>query len=290
MSMTPLINPIHQGTISMSACPSEELLLGLLDERLHGRDLEEIVIHIEICPQCQEQACEAALKVVPDYPEAHQLRIQVHLDLQQYDGVKRSCDALLARNKSWGAIYELRGLARIGSEDHAGAIEDFTQAIAISPRRPLHFVRRGGHYLVSDAPKLAFQDFDETIRLGPADGDALSGRGAARVRLGQHREAVADAETALGLSPPTAQRLYNAARMYARAATVASAEVRKKGQDTVSQVSRYLDRGTALMREAVKKLPAGERAAFWRNVVQTDPDPAMSTLRRRLRSEELAGE
>jgi len=235
-------------------------------------------------------ACDAALKVVPDYPEAHQLRIQVRLDLQQYDDVKRSCDALLARNKSWGAIYELRGLARIGSKDHAGAIEDFTQAIAISPRRALLFVRRAGLYLVSDAPKLALHDFDEAIRLDPSDGDAFGGRGAARVRLGQHREAVADAEKALGSSPPTALGLYNAARIYARAATVASTEVRKKGQDTVSQVSRYLDRGTTLLRDAVKKLPAGERAAFWRNVVQTDPDPAMSTLRRRLRAEELAGE
>ena len=39
----------------MSACPSEELLLGLLDERLDGSELAEIVIHVETCLTCQER-------------------------------------------------------------------------------------------------------------------------------------------------------------------------------------------------------------------------------------------
>ena len=39
----------------MSACPSEESLLGLLDDRLHGRKLDEIVVHVETCLRCQEQ-------------------------------------------------------------------------------------------------------------------------------------------------------------------------------------------------------------------------------------------
>src|SRR5271166_1866175 len=38
----------------MSLCPSDDLLLGLLEERLAGPELAEIVIHVEICPRCQE--------------------------------------------------------------------------------------------------------------------------------------------------------------------------------------------------------------------------------------------
>jgi serine/threonine protein kinase/Tfp pilus assembly protein PilF len=38
-----------------AACPPAESLHGLLDERLHGRELEEVVLHIEICSDCQEQ-------------------------------------------------------------------------------------------------------------------------------------------------------------------------------------------------------------------------------------------
>ncbi len=144
-------------------------------------------------------ACEAAIKVERDRKEAHQLRIQVLLDLKRYDDVIRSCDSLLARDKTSAWPYELRGLARSSKKDFPGAIEDDTQAIALEPGRARHFLRRGNLYLISDAPKLAKHDFDEAIRLEASNSDALSGRAAALVRLGQHQEAVADAEKALRL-------------------------------------------------------------------------------------------
>ena len=229
-------------------------------------------------------ACEAALKVDRNNTDAHLLRIQVLLDLKHFDDVTGSCDVLLESGKTSAALYELRGLARAGLKDFAGAIEDHTQAIALEPGQARLFLRRGDLYLVSDAPKLAKHDFEEAVRLDPSSGDALSGRAAALVRLGKHREAVEDAEKALRLSAPTALRLYSAARIYARAAAVAAAQVRSSARESASLVEQYQDRGTALLREAIKKLPSGERAAFWRDVVQGDPDPAMNALRRRLRS------
>jgi eukaryotic-like serine/threonine-protein kinase len=234
-------------------------------------------------------ACGAALKVRPSHPGANQLHIQILLELKRYDEVQRSCDELLARDKSSGAIYELRGLARTASKDHAGAIEDFTQAIALQPGRALLFVRRGGLYLIDGAAKLALHDFDEAVRLDSSDGNALSGRGAARARLGQHREAVADAEKAITLGKPSARRLYAAAQIYARAAAVAGSDARKNGQDAASIALNYQDRGAFWLREAIKKLSSTEQAAFWRDVVQSDPDPAMSALRRRLRADDTVG-
>ncbi len=38
----------------MHACPSRDSIQGLLDERLLGAELEEIVVHIENCAACQE--------------------------------------------------------------------------------------------------------------------------------------------------------------------------------------------------------------------------------------------
>ena len=99
-------------------------------------------------------SCDEALKVGRDRPDTHQLRIQVLLDLKRYEDVKRSCDALLAKNKSFGALYELRGLARTEVKDRAGAIEDYTQAIALEPGRGRLYVRRGDLYLIDDVPKL----------------------------------------------------------------------------------------------------------------------------------------
>jgi serine/threonine protein kinase len=49
------INRIDQGTSAMSSCPSQDQLRQLLNDRLNGSALAEIVGHIEVCPSCQEQ-------------------------------------------------------------------------------------------------------------------------------------------------------------------------------------------------------------------------------------------
>jgi serine/threonine protein kinase/lipoprotein NlpI len=229
-------------------------------------------------------ACDAAVRVDRDRTESHLLRIQLLLELSRFDDVIRSCDALLARDKSSAWVYELRGLARAKLNDFAGAIDDDTQAIALAPGAAVLFLRRGDLYLVSDAPKLAKHDFDEALRLDPSSSDALIGRAAARVRLGEHGEAVLDADKGLSLGTMTPKQLYSATKTYARAAAVAGAQVRTKGREYVSLVEKYQDRGVWLLRESIKKLPLAERAAFWRDVVQKDPDPAMNAIRRRLRA------
>ncbi len=225
-------------------------------------------------------AWDAALKVVRDYADAHRLRIDLLLKRKRYDDVIRSCDALIARAKATPAIYELRGLARSERKDFPGAIEDVTNAMALRPDRAALLSRRGWLYIVSDAPRLALHDFQAAIQLDPSIGDAYNGRGFARLRLGEHRDAVADAEKALGIGEPTSHLLYNAARVYALAAVVAAADVRKKGQETVTLVARYQDRATGLLREALKRMPEDQRASFWRDVVPADP--ALRTLRRRV--------
>jgi tetratricopeptide (TPR) repeat protein len=151
------------------------------------------------------------------------------------------------------------------------------------PDRAALLSRRGWLYVISDAPKLALHDFQAAIQLDPALADAYNGRGFARLRLGEHRDAVADAEHALGIGEPTSHLLfYNAARVYALAAVVAAADVRKKGPETVALVAHYQDRATGLLREALKRMPEDKRASFWRDVVPADP--ALRTLRRRVSS------
>jgi len=39
----------------MNGCPSQDMLLGLLENRLADSDLDEIVIHVEICPALSGQ-------------------------------------------------------------------------------------------------------------------------------------------------------------------------------------------------------------------------------------------
>jgi tetratricopeptide (TPR) repeat protein len=178
-------------------------------------------------------------------------------------------------------------LARDGVKDYAGAIEDATVALALSPDKARLLAQRGWSYILADAPRLALRDFEAVLRLDPSSSNACSGRGTARVRLGQLSEGLADAEQAVSLGPLTPRLLYNAGRIYAQAALVAGTEARKKGQEAVALVNRYQDRAVMLVREALKRLPADRRASFWRDSIQADA--ALSTLRRRIAAADLAG-
>jgi serine/threonine protein kinase len=235
-------------------------------------------------------ACEEALKVDANFLEAHRLKISVLRKLKRHPEVIGSCSALLTRGKPSAELYELRALAKQALNDYQGAIEDDTLAIALRPGNAALLARRGALLLITDAPRSALRDFEESIRLdqsGPDSVDAYLGRGLTMATLGVHRKAVADAAQALRLGEPSDTRLCNAARIYARAAIAATAEAKKTGQDSVGLVFRYQDQAIELLRQAIKRLPAAQRPTFVRNVVQTEP--ALATLRHRLRSLELAG-
>ena len=230
-------------------------------------------------------ACDAALRAVPDYADAHRLRIGVLLVLKRYDDVIASCDAVL-KVRPTAEVFELRGLAKDRRKDFSGAIDDYTQALAQHPDRPGLWNHRGWAHLVANAVQLALADFERAIRLDGSNGDTYSGRGSARVLLGQHRAAVTDAEESLRHGEPSARMYYLAGRIYARAASAAAGEVRKAGRSAVALTASYQDRAVALIREAVRRHPAGQRAAFVRNQILADP--ALRPILRRLKFDELA--
>ena len=154
------------------------------------------------------------------------------------------------------------GLAKESLKDYPGAIADFTQAIVLRSGSASLLAHRGELYLVIDAPRLAVRDFEEAIRLDSSNPDAYNGRGLARAILGDHQKAVADALIALRMAEPTPRWLYNAARIYAKAAIAATGDVRKTGRDAVFVVTRYQDQAVALVRESYNRLPGAQRASF----------------------------
>ena len=135
--------------------------------------------------------------------------------------------------------------------------------------------QRGWAYLASGATQLAWDDFERAIQDDPSNGDAYDGRGNALAELGNYKDAVDDAENALRHGEPTPRMLYLAARIYAQAAdlVITKAPRRTLGLPRIS--ARYTVRAQGLLRRALEKLPAEQRASFWRDVVQADP-----TLRR----------
>jgi tetratricopeptide (TPR) repeat protein len=236
-------------------------------------------------------ACEAAVKLVPDDPEAHRVRISALMELKRYDEVLRSCDAYLACGRPSAEVFEIRGLARRARRDNTAAVADFHRAIELAPAsdpatRSRLFRQRGWAHYFADAPRLALADFEESLRLEPNRGDAYGGRGLARIRLGQWRPAVSDAEAGLrharasGTSTTAeegqdlqVQALYNAARIYAQAVEFAAQEVGREGQRAVTLYRRYRTRAIDLLDEALERVPDRKRRE------EILSDPALRTLR-----------
>ena len=225
-------------------------------------------------------ACDAAIERVRDYDDAHLLRLELLRRLKRHDDVIRSCDA--AHRTGKGVGRDLRA-ARPGPRGDQGlpgrhrGLHECHGALG----RPAHTPESTG--LALHRRRRARPGIARLPRGDPAR--SLERRcsqrpGSGTPALGEHREAVADAEKAISLGEPTADHFYKAARVYALAAVVASAEVRKKGQETVLLVTRYQDRGADLLREAIRRLPADRRASFVKDVILVDPD--LRTLRRRV--------
>ena len=150
-------------------------------------------------------ACAAATAIVPDQPAAHQLRISSLLALKRYDEVLGSCNAFLASEKPTVEVLEIRGQARLARQNYSGAIDDYAQALGLRPAqdpetRTRLLNKRGWAYHFADAPRLARADFEASLKLDPDQSDALAGRGLARIRLGEWRPAIADAEASIRLA------------------------------------------------------------------------------------------
>src|SRR5262249_28664543 len=156
-------------------------------------------------------------------------------------------------------LYRARGLARAWRLDYAGAVEDYTRALDVR-RDSRTLALRGWVYLVQESPTPALHDFQAAIDLDPANGDAYSGPGYARVRLGRYRRGVADAEKALACGPEQNPRLLcSAARVFAQAVGRIDAERDRPGLQTLEERSGYQDRALQLLRRAVELHRPGER-------------------------------
>src|SRR5262249_34922694 len=118
--------------------------------------------------------------------------------------------------------------------------------------------------------------------------DAHGGRGLARIRLGEWRPAVLDAEAAVrraqmasagpageDAAAAQVQALFNAGRIYAQAVEFAAREVSREGERAVTLYRPYRTRALHLLDEALKQEPDPVRRA-----VIVD-DPALRPLRLR---------
>ena len=145
----------------------------------------------------------------------------------------------------------------VDRQQYSGAIADYTHAIELrldlDPATKARLLdHRGWAYQLADAPRLALNDFAASLELTGDRPYALAGRGLARIRLGDWRTAVADAEASVRLAkassrdrvdPEALRQAYlNAARIYALAVEFAASEVSREGERAVSRYRSYRTR------------------------------------------------
>ncbi len=148
-------------------------------------------------------------------------------------------------------------------------------ALSLRHDAPLLTVR-GWAFLVSAAARPALRDFKAALLLNPNFSDALTGRGAASVELGDWRAGVADVEEALRRGPRSSRHLYNIARVLARVATIAPVDRHSPAR---------FARSVAVLRDAIGVMPAVDRKRFWNDQVRRDS--AFQALARNARFVEL---
>ena len=222
--------------------------------------------------------CVAALRAQPDYAPAYRERAMTRLALGRFAAAGRDLDRCLERGKPSAVVYQARGLVHYELGEFPEAVGAFTISLRLKPDAKMPSDRaktlsyRGWAYLGLKSPQLALPDFEAALALGKENGDALCGRGLARVQLSYPPEkttaemvkAMTDAEAALRHGKPTAMLLLNCGRIYARIVG------RLQGAETRHKADHSRHRALELLAEALETVPPAERVSFWRQHVKED--------------------
>jgi tetratricopeptide (TPR) repeat protein len=175
----------------------------------------------------------------------------------------------LAGRRPESRVYRARAQAAVAIGDYVAAAQDYSRALDSDDQlnTAADHAGRGWCYVMQEAWLLALRDFEETVRLDPGNCDGYSGRGYALARCGRLREAVRDADKALQLGSDEPRTLYNAARVFAQAASGAAAA---GPNDRAAERQQNLERAVELLRKAMAALPEAQRSDFWRHNVEHD--------------------
>jgi tetratricopeptide (TPR) repeat protein len=123
------------------------------------------------------------------------------------------CTEVIKSGKAEGAdlakAYYNRANAQLVKAEYAKAIDDYSQALALTPddASALH-ERCFARAVMGKRLEDALSDCNEALRLAPNDAETLGGRGFVYLRLGFYRTAILDYDAALKAKPDAAEFLY----------------------------------------------------------------------------------
>jgi tetratricopeptide (TPR) repeat protein/predicted aspartyl protease len=115
------------------------------------------------------------------------------------------------------ADYSRRGTALAARRDFQQALTNLTRACELAPDNADYFYQRGMIYWQLRQSTAAMADFDQAIKLRPADVTALISRAELSLQAGDKPHAGADLDAADAVAPKQADARYQMAHAYERA-------------------------------------------------------------------------
>ncbi len=218
-------------------------------------------------------SCAAALLIWPDYPPAHYQRAQTLYAVKNYAAAGAALDRYLRRSVPTAGVYQARGMIHAQLHEYQKAVEAYDRAVRIRPDAPT-LAYCGWAYLKLDALQPALNKFEAALKLEATNADALCGRGLARVRLGDVRGALEDAEAAQNLDSHKPELLFQTACIYAQAARRVDAQ----GAVIGNPAAQYRERSVKLLSALMGRMPEREREAYWHDRIESEP--ALDPIRR----------
>ncbi|MGB3297830.1 MAG: tetratricopeptide repeat protein [Phormidesmis sp.] len=119
----------------------------------------------------------------------------------QFDLAETQWSALIEQLPQEPAVWSNRGNVRVRQNNLEGAIEDYTQAIALAPTEPDPYLNRGAVWEAIGQWDHAISDYNHVLHLNPDDPAAYNNRGSAEAGQGEWDLAIADYQAAITLQP-----------------------------------------------------------------------------------------
>lgn len=141
-----------------------------------------------------------AIEITPKDPALFASRARANLELGKVaEALDDYTQAIALSDRPHAGLYEARGLvySRIGESDKA--IADFSKSIECDPQKSTAYVDRGLEYLVAKKYTGALDDFSKAIELGEDRPLAYKYRGQAKHHLGDRKGALDDLQKAAAL-------------------------------------------------------------------------------------------
>jgi tetratricopeptide (TPR) repeat protein/predicted Ser/Thr protein kinase len=225
-------------------------------------------------------ACDRALQLRPKDTQVQGVKAQALLKIEKYPEAERAFTEYLQQGgRPDPDIYRGRGRARVQLGRYGDAIQDYTLGLALHPNANL-YTHRGWAYVFVEAWQPGQSDFTEALRTEPQGVESLIGLSYCRVKQGDYRKAVEEAEEAWRRRPATPNMMHNVACVFAQAAGQAASDA--------ALVAHYRSRAVQALREGLAEVPDGQRATFWRE--RMSRDDALDPIRASAAFQQLAAE